>query len=338
MCAGAIPPFPGAFSFPATRWDPARDLVWSGFAEPGAVVAYSLSSGARVARVATGSGQNYCELTPDGSALLVAARSANRFVLLAADPERAELGAELAAWDDEPGSEPCDVTLHPNGAYAYAPDRGNGSVVALALPALDPLSRTPMAAAGGAAPVPYMATASPAGDTLLVELATAPGWPDGGEAIFDLADPAHPVEVARLGPGDGLGRVPLTSEISPDGRYGMVVCRDSSEVSVIDLEARRVAASVALPDGSNPVTGTFAAGPGADTFFVPLPGRDAVAAITVPGFRLAKLIPVGQRPVGIVALRAAVPDRAGSREPLGVALASGRAFPPGCPDPCCGEV
>jgi hypothetical protein len=71
---------------------------------------------------------------------------------------------------------------------------------------------------------------------------------------------------------------------------------------------------------------------------VPLPGRDAVAAVTLPDFQVASLIPVGARPVGVVYLETRVPERAEAGQPLGVALASGRTFPAGCPDRCCGPV
>ncbi len=327
-------PLGGAFSFPATRWDPARDLIWSGFGESGAVVAYRLSTGERVARVETGSSQNYTELTPDGRTLLVAARYADRFLAVAADPGRADFGTVLATLDDEPGARPCDVTIASDGAFAYAPDRGNRSVVTLDPQGLALVSRArPSAGAGEVEP--YMATTSPTGNVLFVENAASDGA-GGSESIYDLTDPAHPALAARLSAADGLGRTPLTSEITPDGRYGLVICRDSSEISVVDTAALKVVASVALPPGSNPVTGAW--GPDGHTLFVPLPGRDAVAAVVVPGFRVARLIGVGPRPVGALYLEAPVPERAALTLPLGAALVRGRTFPPGCPDPCCGEV
>lgn len=340
----ATVPLAGAYSFPATRWHNVRDLIWSGFAEAGAVSAYRLSSGRRVAHVPTGSSQNYTEVTPDGSAVVAAARFGSRYLKIAADPRSAEFGTVLASLDDHHGAQPCDVTIEAGGRFAYAPDRGNDTLVVLELGPFRVRSRVPVRPRGGAGAVqPYMATVSPSGNVLFVENAEVAGAASpGSESVFDLSDPTSPREVARLSAADGLGRRPLTSEVTPDGRYGMVVCRDSSEVSVVDVAALKVVTSVAFPKGSRPVAATFRYGASGHRLFVPLPGRDALAVVAVPDFRLEKLVPVGPRPVGVVFLKAPVPARAGGRArdpvPLGVALADGRTFPPDCPDPCCGEL
>lgn len=183
-----------------------------------------------------------------------------------------------------------------------------------------------------------MATASPTGNVLLVENAIVQdGSPTGSESIFNLSDPAKPVEVARLGAQDGLGSGPITSGVSLDGRYGLVICRDSSELSVIDTQSLTVVETIKFPGGSNPLTGTFAFDGRSETFFVPLPGRDAVAAIKVPSFEM-ELIPVGARPMNAVYLEAPLPGRKMTFAPRGAALALGRTFPADCPDRCCGLV
>ncbi|MEJ2667446.1 MAG: twin-arginine translocation signal domain-containing protein [Deinococcales bacterium] len=340
----ATVPLAGAFSFPATRWDDTRDLIWSGFADRGAVSAFRLSTGERAAHVETGSQQNYTEITPDGSAVIAAARFQSRFLKIAADPAKPGFGTVVARLDDAEGAQPCDITMASAGRYAYAPDRGNDTITAIDVERFAVASRAHVKRRSGPGPLePYMATASPTGNVLFVENAVVAGASStGSESIFDLSDPARPREVARLSVADGLGRRPLTSEVTPDGRYGMVICRDSSEVSVVDASRLEVVASVRFPAGSNPVAGTFRYGESGHTLFVPLPGRDALAAIAVPEFRVRKLIGVGPRPVGVVYLRAPLPARAegkgatGAR--LGVALADGRTFPVGCPDPCCGEL
>jgi DNA-binding beta-propeller fold protein YncE len=140
--------------------------------------------------------------------------------------------------------------------------------------------------------------------------------------------------VARLSARDGLEVGPTSSGVSLDGRYGLLVCRDSSELSVIDTQSLSVVESVKFPAGS-PLTGTFAYGGEGETFFLPLPGRDAVAAVKVPTFEVA-LIPVGARPMNAVYLKTLLPDRPMTYPPRGVALAAGRTFPAECPDRCCG--
>jgi DNA-binding beta-propeller fold protein YncE len=116
----------------------------------------------------------------------------------------------------------------------------------------------------------------------------------------------------------------------------VVICRGSSELTVIDLDALAVHGRVALLEKSNPITGAFT--PEGDRFFVPLPGRDAVAVVSVPQFEVIKLVPVGTRPLGAVYLESPVPQRQGMLTPLGTALMAGREWPATCPDRCCGTV
>jgi hypothetical protein len=325
------------YSFPATRWDFRRDLLW-GWGDADNVIAVRLSSGERVVDLPTGSSENYTELTPDGRFVVVTARFADRYLKVGADPEHGDFGRVVAELRTYQGASPCDMTMTPDGRYAYAPDRGGDTLTTLRVDTFERASQIRVASRTRAALEPYMATASPTGNVLLVENAVVPGGsPTGSESVFDLSDPAKPVEVARLGAGDGLGAGPITSGISLDGRYGLVICRDASAVSVIDLERLAVVERVQFPAGSNPLTGTFAYDGRGETFFVPLPGRDAVAAIKVPSFDL-ELIPVGARPMNAVYLEAPLPEREMTFGPRGVALAAGRAFPAGCPDRCCGPL
>ena len=333
-------PLAGAYSFPATRWDFERDLVWSGLpAGPNnAVLAYRLSTGERVLELPTGSSQNYTELTPDGRHLIVAARFVDTFLKISADPDASDFGEVVARIETYAGASPCDITVSADGRYAYAPDRGGDTLTTLRLDPFERVSVTPLENKTDAPLEPYMGTVSPAGGHLLIENAPVEGGPDAGsESVFDLEDPAQPVEVVRLSQKDGLGRGPINSAVTQDGRYALVICRDSSEVSVIDLEGSKVMTNVALPSGSNPLMGTFVYGGDADTLFVPLPGRDAVAAISIPGFGVT-LIPVGPRPLGAVYLRAPLPERAAVLRPVGAALAAGRIFAADCPDRCCGAL
>ncbi|MSO88936.1 MAG: hypothetical protein EXQ89_03050 [Rhodospirillaceae bacterium] len=91
-----------------------------------------------------------------------------------------------------------------------------------------------------------------------------------------------------------------------------------------------------LPENSAPVAGVFT--PRGDRMFVPLPGRDAVAVVAVPTFRLEKLVAVGVRPMGATYVENPLPRRQGLAITPGLALASGRIFAANCPDPCCGPV
>lgn len=331
-------PLAGSYSFPATRWDFERDLIWSGGPNE-AVHAWRLSTGESVVELPTGSSQNYSELTPDGRYLIVAARFSDRLLKVGADPEQNDFGQVVAEFGTYDGASPCDMTITPDGAYAYAPERGGATILTLELASFEPASVVSVESFDAAPVEPFMSTASPTGNLLFVENAAGEGGTtSGSESIFDLGNPAKPVEIARLSQEDGLGSGPLTSEITLDGRYGVVICRDSSELSVIETENYQVLTSVKFPKGSSPLTGTFVFGSEGDRFFVPLPGRDAVAVVSVPDFETVELVPVGARPMGVVHLRSVLPVREGTGFPLGLALRSGRIFPPGCPDRCCGPV
>ena len=331
-------PLSGSYSFPATRWDFERDLIWAGGPNE-SVFAWRLSTGEPAVELPTGSSQNYTELTPDGGYLIVAARFADRYLKIGADPEGDDFGRVVAEFDTYDGASPCDITLTSDGAYAYAPDRGGDTLTTVRLDSFERASVTPVESLDGAPVEPYMATVSPTGNVLFVENAIVEGGSaHGSESIFDLADPANPVEVARLSPEEGLGSGPITSEITLDGRYGLVICRNSSELSVVDAESYEVVKAVKFPEESNPLTGTFVFGTQGEHFFVPLPGRDAVAVVSVPEFELVGTLPVGARPMGAVHLQTTVPERETAGYPIGVALASGRTFPAACPDRCCGPV
>jgi len=325
------------YSFPATRWDFKRDLLW-GWGGNDNLVATRLSTGEQIVDLPTGSSQNYTELTPDGRFVIVTARFADTYLKVGADPELDDFGLVVAELKTYRGASPCDMTMTPEGCYAYAPDRGGDTLTTLHVDAFEQASRVQVVSKTGAPLEPYMATASPSGNVLFVENAVFQGGSQSGsESIFDLSNPPQPVEVARLSAQDGLGVGPITSGVSLDGRYGLVVCRDSSELSVIDTQSLSVVESVKFPAGSNPLAGTFVFDGEGETFFVPLPGRDAVAAVKVPIFE-AELIPVGARPMNAVYLEAPLPERQMTVAPRGVALAAGRTFPTGCPDRCCGPL
>ncbi len=325
------------YSFPATRWDFKRDLLW-GWGDADNVVAVRLSTGEQVVDLPTGSSQNYTELTPDGRFVIVTARFADRYLKVGADPELDDFGKVVAELSTYKGASPCDMTMTPDGRYAYAPDRGGDTLTTLRVDSFEQASQIRVESRSGAPLEPYMATVSPTGNVLLVENAIVPGGSqNGSESVFDLSDPTKPVEVARLGPSEGMGVGPITSGVSLDGRYGLVICRDSSEVSVIDVASLSVVERVEFPAGSNPITGSFVFDGEGETFFVPLPGRDAVAAIKVPSFEF-ELIPVGARPMNAVYLEAPLPEREMTFGPRGVAMAAGRTFPAGCPDRCCGPT
>ncbi|MBT3396210.1 MAG: hypothetical protein HOH89_01770 [Alphaproteobacteria bacterium] len=323
-------PAPGSLTFPAARWDYTRDIIWGGTREK--VVGYSLSTGEEVATVATESSQNYTELTPDGRFVINAARFSDKLYKIDASPDVPNMSRIVEIADHYGGSNPCDMTMLADGKYAFTPDRLGGTVSVFSIDPFERVASLPLEQLGDEALEPFMATVSPRGDKLLVENARG----DGSESVIDVSNPLNPVEIARFAQSDGLGVNPLTSEISPDGRWGVVMCRSANSLSIIDMDQVAITGSVALEDESAPLGGTFI--PTGERLFVPLPGRDAVAVVSVPDFQVEAMIPVGPRPLGAAYVEAEVPERQGMNIPMGAAFEHGRVFDPNCPDRCCGVV
>ena len=225
------------------------------------------------------------------------------------------------------------MTITADGKYAFTPDRMGETVSTFQVDPLKKVATTPVERRGTMPLQPFMNTVSPRGDYLFVENARG----DGSESVFDISNPLHPVEVVRWDQSNGLGTNPLTDEFTPDGRFNLIMNRGSSDLTVVDVDHLKIQGRIALPDGSNPMTGVFI--PEGTRFFVPLPGRDAVAVIAVPEFTITKMIPVGTRhPPGAVYLENPLPGRQGMNTPLGSALEEARVFPVDCPDPCCGPL
>jgi DNA-binding beta-propeller fold protein YncE len=224
------------------------------------------------------------------------------------------------------------MTMLQDGSYCFTPDRGGDTVSVLAVGPFAHVASVPLERLGDEPLEPYMATVSPRGDFLFVENARG----DGSESILDVRDPTQPTEVARLTQADGLGLGAITSDFTPDGQFNCIICRDSSDLTVVNVDQLAVVGRVAFPEGSNPIAGTFT--PSGDRFFVPLPGRDAVGVVSVPAFEVEQLVPVGPRPLGVVYLENPVPQRQGLYVPLGNSLEAPRVWPASCPDPCCGVI
>ena len=323
-------PAPGSFSFPASRWNFTRDILWGGTTEK--VAGYSLATGEEVAVVPTESRQNYTELTPDGRYLINAARFTDKIYKIDADPATADLARVVDVIDHYEDSNPCDMTILADGSHAFTPDRWGETVSAFQIDPLQRVSTLPLERLGEEPLEPYMATVSPRGDVLFVENARG----DGSESVIDVSTPSQMVELRRFDQSDGLGTTPLTSEISPDGRFGVVINRTSADLTIIDIDRLEITGSVPLPEGATPLAGTFL--PSGERLFVPMPGRDAVAVVSVPDFEVEALVAVGPSPSGVAYVETEVPERQGLLLPLGAALEHGRTFPPNCPDRCCGIV
>jgi len=311
-------------SFPSNQYTPAltdesEDALWLNVAQ--GVRALTAGTLDEVARVDTGSGANWQEQTPGGSHIVVSAREPSHTnYRIDADRDSETFGEVTGELDrvgeggrgDTDGPGPCDVTVHPDGEYAYVPDLFGDTLTVLSI---DPFKIETQIAVEGVvddAAAPWMATIAPDGETMLVEHNEGD---DGTESIWDVSDPASPTEQVRLTTDDGLGSGALTSEIGPDSETGYVFTPGSNDVSVIDLAASTVTDRIDL--GGSAFVGTW--NPSQTSLYVPVQTNDEVAVIDHPAGELVERIDVGASPYGATA--ATVRPATDAASTMAVALA-----------------
>ncbi|MUV88647.1 hypothetical protein GJ629_01075 [Halapricum sp. CBA1109] len=293
-------------SFPSNQYlpgltDSARDPLWLNVGR--GVRALAVGTLSEVAAVDTGSGANWQELTPDGESLVVSAREpAHTQYLIDADRDSDSFGSVTAELDrtdeggrgDIDGPGPCDVTVHPDGRFAYVPDLYGDTLTVLDLEEFGAHEQVDVPPVVADAAAPWMGTVAPDGDTLLVEHDEGA---DGTESVWDTSDPGAPEEVVRLTAEDGMGRRPLTSEVGPDSATGYVFTPGSEDVTVLDLAAGEVSGRIDL--GGEAFVGTW--DPDHERLYVPVQTADEVAVIDHDEGAVVDRIPVGSAPYGATA-------------------------------------
>ncbi|MFT4947468.1 MAG: YVTN family beta-propeller protein [Natronomonas sp.] len=192
---------------------------------------------------------------------------------------------------DRGGPGPCDVTIHPDGEYAYVPDLFGDTLTVLSVEPFEIVTQVDVEPVGDGSARPWMGTVAADGQTLLVEHNEANG---GSESIWTLDDPAAPSETGRLTVEDGLGRRPLTSQIGPDSETGYVFTPGSNDVSVVDLTDGTVTTRLDL--GGSAFVGTW--DPARTKLYVPVQTADEVAVIDHERREVVTRIYVGPSPYG----------------------------------------
>jgi DNA-binding beta-propeller fold protein YncE len=295
-------------SFPSNQYTPeltddAEDSLWLNVGR--GVRGLSVGSLSETASVETDSGANWLERTPDGAHVVVSAREpSHRQFRIDADPASGTFGEVTAEIDRRPeggrgdrdGPGPCDVTIHPDGEYAYVPDIFGDTLTILEIDPFEVATRIDVEPVGDAPASPWMATASPDGRTLLVEHDEGDA---GTESVWDVSDPTTPRETVRLTAADGLGERPLTSEIGPDSERGYVFTPGSNDVTVVDLASGTVAERLDL--GGSAFVGTW--NPSRTKLYVPVQTNDEVAVIDHDRTAVVERVEVGPSPYGATSAR-----------------------------------
>ena len=290
-------------SFPSNQYSPGLtdepdDSLWLNVGRE--VRGLAVGSLSQTAAVETGSGANWLEQTPEGNHVIVSAREpSHRQFRIDADPASETFGEVTGNIDrtpeggrgDSDGPGPCDVTIHPNGDFAYVPDLFGDTLTVLSIDPFEIRTHIDVEPVGDGPARPWMGTVAPDGRRLLVEHNEANG---GTESLWAIDDPAAPTEIARLTAADGLGRRPLTSEIGPSSETGYVFTPGSNDVTVVDIIDGTV--STRLDLGGSPFVGTW--DPSRTKLYVPVQTADEVVVIDHERREITERIDVGPSPYG----------------------------------------
>lgn len=232
------------------------------------------------------------EVTPDGKVGVIVKRPPDVVIFVNTDRDSENFGGVIGEVPvpNSPGL--CDMTISPDGGYAYVPD-----VHANQVRTIDVQNQETVSLVDDPTEDPtFMGTASWDGRWLFIENSGDPG----AETIYDLSDPANPEHVKTLAEEQGLGRGPYTSEFAPDSKTGFVMCRDSSDVSVVDIENDfEVVKNISLGDEDEAgiVGGAFNAD--GSKFYVNMREKDKLAIIDVESLEVMGEVSVGEGPEGV---------------------------------------
>jgi len=220
---------------------------------------------------------------------------------------------------DSDGPGLCDVTVHPDGEYAFVPDIFGDTLTVLDIGAFEIETQVDVDPAGDAPARPWMATVARDGETLLVEHDEGE---TGTESVWDVSDPADPTERVRLTADDGLGERPLTSEIGPDSETGYVFTPGSEDLTVVDLAAGEVTERVDL--GGTAFVGTW--DPAREYLYVPVQTAGEVAVVDHERGEVAARLETGPEPYGATAATVRPDLSAGSAVAAAIARLGVREF------------
>ena len=301
-------------SFPANQYatgaESGYDVLWLNVS--GGARAIDQRTLEELAYVETGFGPNYPNLTPDGEHLLIASGGttgmepegdANHAIFRVDADRESDTFGEVTAEIETGYVGPCDMTLGPDGDYAFVVDVADEAIRVLRV---DPFETVARVDAGEPVTegnvLPFMCTASFDGELLLVEngegtLGGDPEVPrEGSESVWDVSDPENPEEVAKITRDDGLPGAPITSEVAPDNSAAYLFIPGEG-VGVIDLEADEYATTLDI--GGTSIAGAW--GPNRKKLYVPVQDANQVAVIDHANREVAATIDVGEAPTGAAA-------------------------------------
>ena len=305
-------------SFPANQYttgtDSDYDIAWLNVS--GGVRGFDQNGLEERAFVETGYGPNYPNVTPDGEHLVIASGGTTNLPPNPDDPPNHEISrvdanpesnsfGEVTARIETDYVGPCDMTLGPDGEYAFVVDV-NGET--LRVVRVDPFENAALVDVGESVTdgdvLPFMCTASFDGELLLVENGEGEIGPEpdiervGSESIWDISEPENPEELTRITRDDGLPGAPITSEVAPDTEAAYLFTPGSG-VTVVDLDGERSEVTNTLDIGGTAISGAW--GPNREKLYAPVQDANQVAVIEHESRSVVETVEVGEAPTGALA-------------------------------------
>ncbi|MCH8844034.1 MAG: hypothetical protein IID61_13820 [SAR324 cluster bacterium] len=230
-----------------------------------------------VKRIEVGNGPAHSVvLTPDRKQAIINVAGDNIIAFI--DVESGNVVERLSV-----GKFPCDMSLSPDGRFAYFPERDQDTLAKLDLATHQVVKRISLAPGSK----PHMNRVSPNGETLWAQTATT-----NLNQIYD----AQSLELLNV---QRVGNRPTTNAWTPDGKYSLVMHRMDNKVFVIGAEPPyQPVKEIEV----GPWPGVAAFHPDGTFAYVSVRGLNAVAVIDLNTLEVKTMLPGGENPVGMVLL------------------------------------
>lgn len=173
------------------------------------------------------------------------------------------------------------MDLSPDGRFGYVPERDQDTVAMLDTDTLK-INRRVEFPEGSR---PWMLRVSPNGSEVWVQTAS------GSNVVLD----AQTLETLHT---EELGKQPVTTAWSPDGRYNFVTHAADTWVAILDPKTGRL--TKRLEVGANSANVSFR--PDGKYGYVAVTGEDTVAVVEMESLEVETLLKVGEEPMGLILL------------------------------------
>ena len=215
------------------------------------------------------------QLTPDKRHVLV--NAAGDDIVAVIDRERLEIVRTIAT-----GDFPCDIDLAAGLGLGYVPERDQHTVAAFDLSSFEIVNRIALPEGSK----PHMLRVDPRGETVWVQTAVG-----GTNEVLDAN---------TLGVRDSrkLGKVPVTTAWTPDGRYAYVTHISDDFIAVMDAssyqEIKRIRVGQGVANVAFRPDGRFA--------YATVRGENKLAVIDTATMETVKSLATGDQPFGLIVM------------------------------------